>query len=306
MATGLRTNVDRLLRVAIEVQPSFPGHRRDYRIGPDGSVHAMMGIGGITANLRVGDPALGWVCDHCEPCVSTRNPDGDRNMAANFLACVGNIVTVRGGDAAGATGFVTGKHGGIEHIMVDFPDDVLPKLDYGTLLRIDAFGQGLALTDFDDIKVMSTDPRLLLSPKWGVHADGKRLVVPVAKTVPAKIMGSGLGGEACYRGDYDIQLFDAAVVEEYGLGDLRLGDLVAILDADNSYGRIYKTGSVTVGVIVHGACVTAGHGPGVTTLLTSTHGSIQPVLTPKANLATILGAGKSPVAKPAARKGAAK
>jgi hypothetical protein len=304
MAKALKTNADQLLRVAVEVQPSFPGHRRDYRIGHDGKPHATLGIGGITYNLRVGDPALGWVADHCEPCVSSRNSDGDRNLAANFLSCVGNVATVLGGQAAGETGFVTGKHGGIEHIMLDFPAEVLPKLDYGTTIRIETCGQGLALLGFDDITVMSTDPRLLLSPKWGVHADGKKLVVPVAKTVPAKIMGSGLGAEACYRGDYDIQMFDESVVAEYGLGDLRLGDIVAILDADNSYGRIYKTGAVSIGVIAHGACFTAGHGPGVTTMLTSPTGAIVPVLDAGANLAPILGAGKSPVAKPKKKPGA--
>lgn len=52
----------------------------------------------------------------------------------------------------------------------------------------------------------------------------------------------------CYSGDYDIQLFDKKVVEEYHLEDLRLGDLVAIVDADHSYGRVYMTGAVSVGV----------------------------------------------------------
>jgi len=69
---------------------------------------------------------------------------------------------------------------------------------------------------------------------------------------------------------------------------LRLGDLVAILDADHSYGRIYRKGAVSVGVIVHANCVTAGHGPGVTSLMTSTIGAIVPKINPKANLASLL------------------
>ena len=90
------------------------------------------------------------------------------------------------------------------------------------------------------------------------------------------------------RGDYDIQTFDDATAEKYGLRDLRLGDIVAITDADHSYGRIYRTGALAVGVVVHGRSYVAGHGPGVTSLLSSGEGKIEPVLDPQANLADIL------------------
>ncbi len=83
-------------------------------------------------------------------------------------------------------------------------------------------------------------------------------------------------------------MFDKDIVAEYGLEDLRLGDLVAIMDADNSYGRIYRGGAVTVGIIAHSDCVTAGHGPGVTTLFTSTTGKIVPKIDPDANIAKIM------------------
>ena len=41
-------------------------------------------------------------------------------------------------------------------------------------------------------------------------------------------MGSGLGRDNTFRGDYDINLFDPETVREFGLEDLRLGDIVAI------------------------------------------------------------------------------
>jgi hypothetical protein len=69
---------------------------------------------------------------------------------------------------------------------------------------------------------------------------------------------------------------------------LRLGDLVAIIDADHSFGRIYRQGAVSVGVVVHTNCVTAGHGPGVTTLMTSSDGKIVPQLDKNANIASLL------------------
>ena len=79
------------------------------------------------------------------------------------------------------------------------------------------------------------------------------------------------------------------MVEEYGLDDLRFGDFVAILNADSTYGRHYYTGAVSVGIVVHGDSYIAGHGPGVTGLLTSRLGEIEPVIDAKANIADVLG-----------------
>jgi hypothetical protein len=121
----------------------------------------------------------------------------------------------------------------------------------------------------------------------GVTAEGK-LQVPVAVKVPAKVMGSGLGRNHVYRGDYDIQLFDDKTVKEYGLDKLRFGDVVALIDADNTYGRIYKEGAVSIGVIAHSICHGAGHGPGVTTILASADGNIEVVVDSNANLAKLL------------------
>jgi hypothetical protein len=97
-------------------------------------------------------------------------------------------------------------------------------------------------------------------------------------------MGSGLGSSHSYSGDYDIQMFDKKVVKKFGLGTLRFGDFVAISDADHSYGRIYKTGAISIGIVVHSDCVIAGHGPGVMTVLTSGKGKIKPVISKKSNL----------------------
>ncbi|MEM2788550.1 MAG: DUF4438 domain-containing protein, partial [Candidatus Bathyarchaeia archaeon] len=201
-------------------------------------------------------------------------------------ACVGNEAIVVSGDAKGARGVVTGKHGGIEHVLVDFPPETIEKLVIGDKIMIRAFGVGLELIDYPEIKVMNIDPRLLekIDPK----PSGDKIEFPVTHIIPASIMGSGLGADQTYSGDYDIQLFDESVVKEYGLEDLRLGDLVAIQDADSSYGRVYLRGAVTIGVVVHSNCVISGHGPGVTTLLTSRSGKIVPRISSDANIAKIL------------------
>ena len=289
----LKTNVDKLVKISVfgEVVSPVIG-RSVYNISAEGVPMVLPGVGGITYNIRIGDPACGWEADHVEPGVSVENKENDprfgqgANAAFNVLSCVGNEAVVVTGDAKGARGVVTGKHGGIEHVLVDFQAETLEKLMLGDKVLVRAFGVGLKLPDFPQIIVMNMDPRFLkaLNPK----PKGDKLEVPVTHIVPAATMGSGLGTNHTYSGDYDIQLFDKGVIKKHGLEDLRLGDVVAIMDADHSYGRIYKQGAVSVGIVVHTNCVASGHGPGVTTLFTSSKGKIVPKIDAKANIATLL------------------
>jgi len=289
----IRTNANKLVKISVMGEVSSPIFARSaYRISADGKPIVLPGVGGITYNIRVGDLATGWMADHVEPGVSVKNKersDGSpsaANMALNILACVGNEAKVASGDAKGEKGVVTGKHGGIEHVLVDFTPDVMEKLLIGDKILIKAFGVGLQLLDYPDIKVMNMDPRFLeaIDPQ----PNGDKLEIPVTHVIPAAVMGSGLGADQTYSGDYDIQLFDKSTVEKYGLEDLRLGDLVAIQDADHSYGRIYRKGAISVGIVVHSDCVISGHGPGVTTLFTSPNGKIIPQIDPDANIAKLL------------------
>ncbi len=288
----LKTNVDKLIKISVVGEVASPTIRNVYNVSASGCPVVLPSVGGVTYNLRVGDPAVGWEADHVEPAVSLENKENDArfgqapNTALNVLSCVGNQATVLTGDAKGAQGTVTGKHGGIEHVLVDFPTETLQKILPGDRILIKAFGTGLKLPDFPSIKVLNMDPALLEA--WNPTPSGDKLAVSVTHLIPAAIMGSGLGANQVNSGDYDIQLFDDAVVEQYGLRRLRLGDLVAIIDADHSFGRIYRTGAVSVGVVVHTNCVSAGHGPGVTTLMTSTDGKIVPQLNGAANIASLL------------------
>lgn len=269
-----------------------PTLRNVYNVSATGTPLVLPGVGGITYNLRVGDLACGWQADHVEPGVSTDNKEADARMgvaantAFNVLSCIGNEAVVASGDGKGDKGVVTGKHGGIEHVLIDFRPETLEKLQIGDRILIKAYGVGLRLLDFPDIKLTNMDPRLLeaLNPK----PNSDKLEIPVTHTIPAAIMGSGLGANQVNSGDYDIQLFDENIVKQYGLENLRLGDFVAIIDADHSFGRIYRQGAITIGIVVHTNCVTAGHGPGVTTLMTCSNGKIIPQITPKANVASIL------------------
>jgi hypothetical protein len=257
-----------------------------YDVSFDGQPLIVPAIGGITPNVRVGDSAFGFMADHVEPAVTLKHPESQQNLALNTLACVGNEAIVVSGDAKGEAGRVTGKHGGAEHVMVDFPSDVMRRMTVGDRVQIWACGLGMRLLDAPSVKVFNCNPDLL--HRMGVELSGGRVRVRVAKRVPAGVMGSGLGRSTVVRGDYDIQTFDDATAQQYGLRELRLGDVVAIIDADNSFGRVYRSGAISVGVVVHGRSFVAGHGPGVTTLLTSTHGDIDVELDAEANLAKIL------------------
>lgn len=290
----LKTNSDKLIKSAVvgEITHPLSGRRSPYRISAEGEPKVLPGVGGITYNLRVGDSATEWEADHVEPGVSISNfsKKGNHqeavNAGLNLLACVGNKATVISGEAEGEEGTVTGKHGGIEHVLVDFEPEVLAKLRIGDKMQVKAFGLGLKLLDYPDVKIMNISPELL--NRWEIKQKKDRLEVPVTHKVPASVMGSGLGADNTYTGDYDIQLFDEATVEEYGLDDLSLGDIVAIMDADHSFGRIFKSGSISVGIIVHTRCISSGHGPGVTTLMTSSKGKIEPVIDEKANISSLL------------------
>lgn len=291
----LRTNENDLVILSVMGKVSHPVKgARPFVVSHEGEVVLLPGVGGITYNKRIGDGCVGLAADHVEPGVSTLNTEkaegyaAGYNRAYNALACVGNEAIVASGDAKGERGVVTGKHGGIEHVLVDFAPPTLEKLLIEDKILIKAYGQGLRLHDYPAIAVRNLDPRLL--HKMPIEERGGALAVGVAKMVPGKIMGSGLGSEQTWTGDYDIQLFDARTVEEYHLADLRFGDFVAVLDTDHTYGRIYKQGAVSIGIVVHSDCLTSGHGPGVTTLLTTpAAGTILPELDPDANLATILG-----------------
>jgi hypothetical protein len=285
---AVRANYEDIVKISVLGEISAPRKASSpYVISAAGEALALPGTGGIVYNVRVGDRALGWAADHMEPGVTLRNKDEAANHALNILACVGNEAYVVSGEAKGAKGTVVGKHGGAEHVMIDFAPDVLEKLVIGDRIQVRAYGRGLRLLDAPEVKLLNMSVQLLQALPLEVAGDGT-VEAPVAGIVPAELMGSGVG-HASERGDYDIQTADQEVLAQHGLANLRLGDLVAITDQDHSFGRGYRKGALTIGSISHSDCVVPGHGPGVTTLLTSTSGKLRPRLAPdEANLAALL------------------
>ncbi len=294
----LKFNTSQLVKVAVLGEVANPVMRFDYQISYDGKALNLPSIGGITYNVKVGDSVRGWVGDHIEPGVSTINREGkqgDRNTPENagynILSCIGNEAKIVSGKAKGKKGIVSGIHGGAEHVLIDFEDNVVEKLVYGDKVQVVAYGIGLAIVDHPEIKFFNLDPGLLLkiNPKFDSNGN---LEFPVVAKVPPYLMGSGLGYGSVVSGDYDITMADEKVIKKLGLDKLRFGDIVAIEDTDNSYGRVYRPGATTIGVVVHSDCVLAGHGPGVTTILTSSKGKIKPKINKNANIGYYLKIGR--------------
>jgi hypothetical protein len=290
----LKTNEAKIVEFLLQCQPGQPRNRGNWGVDHQGAPFILPSIGGITVNIQVGDPAFGWAGDHIEPGVSctadTNKPFEHPNNSLQLYACAGNKATIVSGEAKGATGWVIGHHGGSEHVIIDFPREVKEKLTYDDKIIICARGQGLKLTDYPDITLFNLDPKLLKKMKI-VKAGKKILEVPVTTLVPAACMGSGVGSPHVATGDYDIMTSDAETVKKYQLDKIRFGDIVALLDHDNRFGRTYRQGAVSIGIVVHSDCLLAGHGPGVTTLMTCAAPLIKPVIDPRANLADLLGIG---------------
>ena len=294
----LKLNTNQLVKVAVIGEVASPVMRFDYQVSHDGKALNLPSIGGITYNIKVGDLVRGWIGDHIEPGVSTINKEArkdDRNTPENagynILSCIGNEARVISGAAKGKKGVVSGMHGGAEHVLIDFPDEVIEKLVYGDKVQVVAYGMGLAIINHPEIKFFNLDSSLLLKINPKLDSKGN-LEFPIVAKVPPYLMGSGLGYGPVISGDYDITMADEKIIKKLGLDKLRFGDIVAIEDTDNSYGRVYRPKAVTIGVVVHSDCVLAGHGPGVATIITSSKGKIKPRVDKNANIGYYLKIGR--------------
>lgn len=287
----MKTNIEQLVKISVQGQVSPPMKRYGFAVKHDGEPMIVPGTGGITYNVKIGDSAFGLQGDHVEPGVSIKisgsgNEKVFENGGLNILACLGNEAKIISGDAKGDQGFVTGKHGGIEHVLIYFPSATLEKMTLDDKILIKAFGQGLKILDAPEVKVMNLDPDLLA--KIPLELANDTLEIPVAGKIPPALMGSGLGASQAYSGDYDLTTADQETIKSLGLDKLRFGDLVALVDTDNTYGRCFRKGAVSIGVVVHSDCILAGHGPGITTIFSSAKGKIKPVLSEKANIGDYL------------------
>ncbi|MGN6795274.1 MAG: DUF4438 family protein [Streptosporangiaceae bacterium] len=232
-----------------------------YRVDADGTPYIPVGDGGIVLGLTLGDSVFALDADHAAPgaCLTHRSEAARHALA--LYSCIGNEAVVRTGAAVGARGAVIGKRGEAGRVVAGFRQADLVRMRPGDQISVRARGQGFRPDWLPaEVAVMSLDPDLLASLPIG-PADGDAVGVGVRAVLPSRLAGNGLGRPAA-AWDLDLQV---------GAGDghdLRLGDLVAINDIDARFNMGYRSGWVSVGIVMHGASPQPGHGPGMTPILT--------------------------------------
>lgn len=285
------TNAERLVAISVAgeiVAPRMPAlPAMPHVVSKTGEPVIVPPLGSIVYNVRVGDPALGWVAENVHPGVSIKSREESVHVALHTLACVGNEAVVMSGEAQGARGTVTGKSGRwSEHVIIHFPSTTLERLAIGDRVLVRAHGVGLQFPQAPGVAAKNLSPRLLAA--WGIEPRGEMLEVPVVATVPPELMGAG-SGLSSDGGVLDIQTGDAGLLRASDLAALRLGDIVAFRDCDATFNSGYHKGAISIGVVSQGDSQRAGFGPGVTLLLTSRTGAIRPVTRPGVNIADLLG-----------------
>lgn len=280
----VQSNVDHLLTqvLAGEVWPPL-ADRHAYRIDPDGHPFFLPGMGGVTLDVHVGDPATGYAGDHVEPGLSVRHREAGANYALQYLSCVGNRVEVRTGPAKGATGFVIGQHA---YVLVDMDGDDMSRVSVGDEVSVFAVGQGLVLEEHPEITVKNCSPTLLAALAGGTAPTGE-LEVHVTALVPPEAIGAGSGMVSEYA-NTDLMGAYAGLGEDLSLGleSLRVGDVVALVDQDHRFGRGYREGWTTIGIISTASCFLYGHGPGPSSIMSGPSGAFQVLVDDSANLSS--------------------
>jgi hypothetical protein len=302
---SLKTNEDSLLKQVLLGKISSPtlfvegGLTGAYVTTWNGRPKLGIGIGGIKYNVKVGDSCYGWAeTEYLESGVSLLGVDESNGGTAYQMketayafvkyCCVGNRAIIVSGDGKGLEGVVTGKGGtgaSGKHVYVYFKTQDLDKLNIGDKARVNSFGVGLIITGFEG-RILNIDPSILRGLQ--ARLDGHVLEVPVVKEIPVKLLGMGVGGSPPEQGTWCIQSNPPRIVEKYGLGNLRIGDLVALRDASMYYGKGYRRDAITVGIVTSGACEMAGHGPQVMAVAASESGAIKPWIDENANISHLL------------------
>lgn len=294
--TVFKTNKDKLITTAVQavVQPAGGYGGWGYPVTYDGKPKQLIGMASINYTVSLGDSAYGWAsADHVEPDVTVQGRDRESpyECAIAILACIGNEARVVSGEAKGAKGYYIGRHAGSDDLCWFSKKDI-EKLALNDKIQVKAKGVGLKIEGFEDVKVNKLSPELL--ENMGITIEDGQLAVPVVMEVPGYIMGSGIGGPTVEAVDYDIQTTDPHIVEKYGLKKIKLGDLIAIRNHYDYYGRGRYEGAVTIGVCIHGWSDLAGHGPGLNPVLSALPGIIKTKIDPNANTAYYLGIRKKP------------
>lgn len=260
-------------------QPGMSGN--PYLVDADGRPYLPVGDGGVVLGVELGDGVFAFDAEHASPAVSLVHPEPAARHALTAFACLGNPVTVRGGDAAGETGVVLGKTGEQGRVLAWFPPSVRARLAPGDPMAVRARGQGTDPLPSGAV-LLNIDPALL--DRLPVTL-GDPVVIGVRGVVGSALIGNGLGRPA-HQWSLDVQV-------EPGFPGLVLGDLLAVHDLDVRHNAGYRRGWTTVGVVVTTTSPRPGHGVGLMPILCGPPGSVDLDVDPGSHIgvtaATLLG-----------------
>ena len=154
----------------------------------------------------------------------------------------------------------------------------------GDKVSIEAVGQGLKLLDHESIHVKNLSPSLLDGLAGGTNVDGT-LDIHVARLIPPEAIGAGSGMVSDYA-NTDLMGTYPELDSSFSLGleDLRIGDVIAMIDQDHSFGRGYREGWISIGVISTGSASLFGHGPGPSTIMSGPASAFNLILDEKSNI----------------------
>lgn len=283
-------NEDNLVSVSVSgiiTHPTLPGLPAEpYKLSADGKPFLLPAFGGVVYNVSVGDRAFGWAADCIHPGVSIKGSDDLKNRGLNVFACVGNIAVVMSGQARGESGVVTGKSGRFsEQVIIHFPVEIRRRMAVGDQIVVRSLGTGLSIAGHETVACKGLSPDLLKA--LPSISEGGVLKIGVVATVPPHLVGAG-AGLTSEGGSLHIQSADRDELKNAGLDQLRLGDIVAIMDTDSRYNHGYLRGAMSIGVVGQTDGPRAGYGPGLTVIMTAPDGALGAFSAPYTNLASLL------------------
>lgn len=233
-----------------------------FSVDRDGRPYLPAASAGVVLGLRLGDGVFSHDADHAAPGVTLAHPDPAARHALTAFCCLGNEVTVRDGEAAGARGRVLGKRGEAGRVIAVFAQPVLARLAPGDSMVVRGYGQGMP-APVAGVSMLNLDPAMLGA--LPITVAGDRLAVSARGRVPSSLVGNGLGRPA-QMWDLDVQL-DAEQAARHGLAGLSLGDLVCVDGLDARHNAGYRGRWVTIATVVHAGSPAPGHGPGLMPVL---------------------------------------
>jgi len=277
----ITTNKEKLMSIAVQGNVAPTNVASSYITTWDGKSKLAIGTGGINYELKLGEKIFGWANgDHATMGVATM---GEGNAWKNYTS-IGNKVKIMGGEFRGEEGVVIGKFQ--SYVLVHFRKEIVNSLNIGASLQVKSSGIGLVIDGYEDVFTHGISADVL--ENMDIKIVKGKLEVPVVKEIPPEIIGQG-AGRGSLAGNWHIQTCYPPDVKEYGLDELRFGDLVILKDVQTDYGMGYYRGGATIGIICSTPSDISGMGIGVTPIISTSVGNITSRIDASANIAKYLG-----------------